>query len=235
MKTAFVIRHVAFEDLGSFQPVIEGFNYNIVWHEAGQKPLPQAALAADLLVVLGGPIGVYDSADYPCIHQEVALVRERLASDAPTLGICLGSQIMAAALGAKVYPGAAGKEIGWAPLTLTEEGQASTLAEIGPANTSVLHWHGDTFDLLPGMRLLASTPRYPHQAFSSGQRGLALQFHPEVTTQGLESWFIGHTGEIAATPGVSVAQLRADSERLAPALGFYGTRFLGRWLTDIAT
>lgn len=235
MKSAFVIRHVAFEDLGTFAPVLAALGYGVTWHEAGRYPLPRRdAAEADLLIVLGGPIGVGDRDDYPSIGEEIAAVRQRLAGDAPTLGICLGSQIMAAALGARVYPGANGKEIGWSPLRLTETGLAGPLAEIGPAATAVLHWHGDTFDLPSEARLLASTPPYAHQAFSVGRHGLALQFHPEVSATGLESWFIGHAVEIAATPGVSVAKLRADTVRHAPTLAHCGPRFFERWLTGVA-
>jgi GMP synthase (glutamine-hydrolysing) len=233
MKSAFVVRHVAFEDLGTFAAVLDGLGYQLIWHEAGQRPLTgRAAVDADLLIVLGGPIGVYDDADYPCMAEAVDVVRRRLSADAPTLGICLGSQIMAAALGARVHPGNAGKEIGWGPIELTDIGAAGPLAEIGPATTAVLHWHGDTFELPKGTQLLATTERYA-QAFSVGRRGLALQFHPEVTAAGLESWFIGHTAEIGSTPGVSVAQLRAATARHAPVLGECGPRFFARWLREV--
>lgn len=236
MKIALIIRHVAFEDLGTFQSVLENSNYRIVWHEAGQAILPmREAVEADLLVVLGGPIGVYESDIYPWVPAEIDAIRQRLAVDAPTLGICLGSQLMAAALGARVHPGKNGKEIGWSPLDLTPEGRAGAMAEIGPDKTAVLHWHGDTFDLPAGATLLASTGQYAHQAFSVGRRGLALQFHPEVSATGLESWFIGHTLEISTTPGISVPQLRADTVLHAPALGRSGPAMLRRWLADIGS
>jgi GMP synthase (glutamine-hydrolysing) len=235
MKSAVIVRHVAFEDLGTFEPVLASLAYRIVWHEAGRANLPaDLAMQADLLVVLGGPIGVYDTDDYPFMTQEIDVVRRRLAVDAPTLGICLGSQIMAAAMGAKVYPGSNGKEIGWSTLELTPDGAQGPLAEIGPDRTGVLHWHGDTFDLPAGACLLASTGQYRHQAFSIGRRGLALQFHPEVSATGLESWFIGHALEIASTPGLSVRQLRAETARHAPTLAQCGPAMLKRWLADIA-
>jgi len=232
MKTAFVVRHVAFEDLGSFGPVLDEMGFAVRWHEAGQRPLPaDVARSADLVVILGGPIGVYDVGDYPSLTEEIELTRWRLESNAPTLGICLGSQIMAAAAGAAVYPGRQGKEIGWDKIQLTCDGAESCLAEIGPDQTHVLHWHGDTFDLPIGARLLASTARYRNQAFSLG-RSLAVQFHPEVSASGLESWFIGHTMEIATTPDVSVAQLRADTARHAATLAQCGPRLLRRWISE---
>lgn len=235
MKTVFAIRHVAFEDLGSFGPELTGLGYDIRYHEAGQTPLDaEAALAADLLVVLGGPIGVYDEMDYPWLADEIAVVRRRLAIDAPILGICLGCQIMASALGARVFPGSAGKEIGWGKLALTQAGQQSPLAELSPELTSVLHWHGDTFGLPEGATLLAGSDFYPHQAFSVGRRGLALQFHPEVTPAGLESWFIGHALEIAGTPGITVPGLRAGTNLHGLGLVSQGKSFLRRWLDHIA-
>lgn len=100
----------------------------------------------------------------------------------------------------------------------------------GPESTSVLHWHGDTFDLPRGAALLASTEIYAQQAFAMGPNVLGLQFHPEVTAAGLEQWYIGHACEIVGTPGVKVNALRAESERLAPALKRNAVKFLREWL-----
>ncbi len=235
MKTALAIRHVSFEDLGTFATVLDAMNYRVDWHEAGISPLPrEAAMAADVVIILGGPIGVYEQADYPFLADEIELARQRIDADAPTLGICLGSQIMAAALGSTVYPGAQGKEIGWAPISLTVQGQAGSLAELHASRTKVLHWHGDTFDLPARATLLASTERYQNQAFSIGKRGLAVQFHPEVSAAGLERWLIGHTLEIATTPGVSVASLRADTAVATPALAGCGPKFFAKWLSEVS-
>ena len=234
MKTALAIRHVAFEDLGSFAPVLVRRGCHVVFREAGADDLAAIdPLGPDLLVVLGGPIGVYEDEDYPWVRDELALLERRLAADRPTLGICLGAQLMARALGAKVHPGGNGKEIGWSPLTLTAAGHNSALAHIGPDRTQVLHWHGDTFDLPAGATLLASTPRYAHQAFAYGRRALGLQFHPEVTACGLERWFIGHTCEIGAAPGVSVADLRAQTARHGAGLETRGPIFFQAWLEQI--
>jgi GMP synthase (glutamine-hydrolysing) len=208
--------------------------YQVEWHEAGMSPLSGNAASADLVVILGGPIGVYEEADYPFVTGEIELARQRIEADAPTLGICLGSQIMAAALGATVYPGAQGKEVGWSAIKLTALGESGPLAELGAARTKVLHWHGDTFDLPPRAQLLASSERYQNQAFAIGRRGLALQFHPEVSVAGLERWFIGHTLEISTTPGVSVSKLRADTAQAAPTLEACGPQFFARWLAEIS-
>ncbi len=230
-KRTLAIRHLAFEDLGTLAPVLERRGHEIVCREASQDDLAAIdPLAPDLLVVLGGPIGVYESAAYPFLEDEIRLLERRLAAHRPTLGICLGGQLIARALGARVYPGPA-KEIGWAPLALTEAGTASPLRHLG--DNPVLHWHGDTFDLPAGAALLASTPAFENQAFVWGERVLALQFHIEVTATGLERWFVGHAAEIAATPGVEVPMLRADSRRWAPPLEPLADRVFREWLDAV--
>jgi GMP synthase (glutamine-hydrolysing) len=224
------IRHVPFEDLGLLGPLLAARKHAIRYVEAPTADFgPLDALAPDLLVVLGGPIGVYENDRYPFIDAEVALLERRLAAGKPTLGICLGSQLMAKALGARVYPSGV-KEIGWAPLELTSEGAGSCLRHLA---TPVLHWHGDTFDLPAGAVRLASTPACRNQAFSAGRHALALQFHAEACGQPLEAWFVGHACEIAGTKGTSVPQLRADTQRFSPALEESGRACFGDWLSSV--
>ena len=229
MKTVLALRHVAFEDLGSFAPVLVERGYVLRFLDAGYDDLAQVdPLADDLLVVLGGPIGVYEDKAYPFIRDELKLLRTRLDAGRAVLGICLGCQLLAQALGGKVYPGRH-KEIGWAPLTLTAAGLDGPLAALADG-TPVLHWHGDTFDLPVGAVLLASTNAYPHQAFAWGQCVLGLQFHLETTARGLERWFIGHASEIAHTPDLSVSALRAATARHADLAETHGQRGLNAWL-----
>jgi GMP synthase (glutamine-hydrolysing) len=233
MKHAVVIRHLAFEDLGSLDEVLKQKDYVVSYLEAGRDNFAEVApLTPDLLVILGGPISANDEQDYPFIADEISLVKHRLADDLPTLGICLGAQIMARALGAKVYPGSK-KEIGWLPLDLSNAGLGSSLAHLASDKTSMFHWHGDTFDLPNGSILLASTANYENQAFSWGRCGLALQFHPEVTASGLEYWFIGHAGEINATPDLTVGSLREDTARHVACLEKQATRFWLDWLKSV--
>ena len=140
-----VLQHLAFEDLGTFAPILLEAGWTIqACHVADGLPDARDWRDADLCIVLGGPMGVHDGAAYPFLSRELELVRSRLGEGRPLLGICLGAQLMAQALGAAVYAGKA-KEIGWGGLQLTEAGAASPLAALRGA--PVLHWHGDTFDL----------------------------------------------------------------------------------------
>jgi GMP synthase (glutamine-hydrolysing) len=230
--TALAIRHVPFEDLGSFAPVLRERGFAIAYRDAGLDDLGARDIVdADLLIVLGGPIGVYETKGYPFLKDEIAAVERRLKVGRPVLGLCLGAQIMAKALGARVYQGKR-KELGWSPLLLTDAGRKSALGELGP-RTSVLHWHGDTFDLPRGAELLASTPLYENQAFSWRDHALALQCHIETTVRGLERWFIGHTLEIATSRGVKLEELRRDTRRLGPRLAERGPRVLKAWLDGL--
>ena len=228
MPTAVALRHVPFEDLGLLGPLLERRGWRVSYRDAAVDSF--ADVDADLLIVLGGPIGAYEDAAYPWLADELRATERHLAAGLPTLGICLGSQLMARALGARVYPGHA-KEIGWSPLLLTDAGRRSCLAAVGDA--AVLHWHGDTFDLPEGATLLASTALYPNQAFAWKGRALALQFHLEATAAGLERWYIGHAAEIAATPDIDVASLRAAAHRHAPVLAPPAEHVFGAWLDGI--
>jgi GMP synthase (glutamine-hydrolysing) len=232
MKTAIAIRHVHFEDLGSLEPALERAGYQIRYADCGVDDI--AALdpvAPDLVVVLGGPIGAYEDDLYPSLKHELNLLETRLGANRPTIGICLGAQLMARALGARVYPTGL-KEIGWGQLILRPAGCESALRHLGQDDTAVLHWHGDTFDLPTGATLLASTEICANQAFSWSRNALAFQFHPEATASRLEQWFIGHACEIAATK-LSVATLRADTLRHAKRLEIQARKCFAEWLTSI--
>jgi GMP synthase (glutamine-hydrolysing) len=230
--TALAIRHVPFEDLGSFAPVLRERGFAVAYRDAGLDDLGARDLVdADLLIVLGGPIGVYETRDYPFLKGEIAIIERRLRAGRPVLGLCLGAQLMAKALGARVYKGKR-KELGWSPLELTDLGRKSALAELG-ARTAVLHWHGDSFDLPHDAALLGSTRLYANQAFAWRRHALGLQCHIETTTRGLERWFVGHAVEIAGTRGVDAAKLRRETRRLGPRLEERGPRVLKAWLDGL--
>ena len=233
-RTVLALRHLAFEDLGLLDPLLRRRGATqIAYHDAGVDALAGIDLdAVDLLVVLGGPIGAHDDALYPWLADEFALVRQRLASGRPLLGICLGAQLMARALGATVAPMAHGrKEIGFGPVQLTAAGRASPLAALhGP---SVLHWHGDQFALPPGTASLAETALCPHQAFMAGPNAMAWQFHLEADPRRIEQWLVGHAAELSQAH-VDIPALRRDAAVHGPGLAAALEHVLHAWLDGLA-
>lgn len=226
--TVYAIQHLAFEDLGAWEDVFYQLGLRVRYFEAGIDDLRKAYEYTGLTIILGGPIGVYETEDYPFLQQEIDLLKVRLEKNLPTLGICLGAQLIAHALGAKVYAGHS-KEIGWSKLSLpaTENNPLQALEDI-----EVLHWHGDTFDLPEQAELLASSYLYPNQAFRLGSNILALQFHPEVASDSLEKWLIGHTCELRKAQ-INIPALRADHQRYAPALEQAASSVLMHYLENL--
>lgn len=226
MKSLLAIRHVPFEDLGCLEAPLTEAGYAIRYVDAPTADFTHLARANwGLLVVLGGPIGVNEQHDYPFLGEELRLLETRLKHQSPTLGICLGSQLMAHALGARIHKNRS-VEIGWKSLILTHAGHDSCLQHF---HKPVFHWHGDSFDLPAGARNLASTDLCMNQAFSVGSSVLGLQFHPEVTARGLEQWYVGHTGELRSH-GLSPAKLREEATLFAPQLAHQSIAFLQDWL-----
>jgi len=234
-RRVLALRHLAFEDLGLLAPLLRERGYDhIEYRDAGVDAFAPAAEADafDLVVVLGGPIGAEDGAMYPFLDDELRLIERRLAREQPLLGICLGAQMMARALGARVRPMVHGrKEIGFGPIELTAAGHDSPLAAL-PAGVPVLHWHGDQFELPAGVPSLAATALCPHQAFLAGPAALGLQFHLEADPRRIEQWLVGHAGELGQA-GIDIAALRRDAvlhgSALAPALG----RLLDAWFARL--
>lgn len=231
-KQVVAIRHVAFEDLGAFAEPLDAAGYSVRYLEPGDLvAAAQAARDTDLLVVLGGPIGVYEDSEYPFLAAEIAIITERLALMRPVLGICLGAQLMARALGAQVFSGPSGKEIGWHPIELTDDGRSGPLRHL--AGVHVLHWHGDTFSLPPSATRLASTSKYANQAFSVGRHALGFQFHPEADGAGFERWLVGHACEIATAGVATPSRLRDDAARYGRFAGQAGKLCLRDWLAGL--
>lgn len=232
MKKVLAIKHVAFEDLGSWENILKK-NYKIQYMDSVNPQISSLKNEEiDLLVILGGPIGVYQEKEYPFIKNEISLLANRLKQDLPTLGICLGSQLMARALGSKVYPNHT-KEIGWDTLKLTEKGKKSCVKHLSADLTSMFHWHGDTFDLPEGAELLASTTNCQNQIYSWGKNGLAFQCHPEITSNHLEYWWIGHAAELSHN-NLSPVTLRNESAKLAPQLEQQASHCLQSWVESLA-
>jgi GMP synthase (glutamine-hydrolysing) len=230
-RRTYVVRHLAFEDLGLWQAQLADPTGSVRYFQAGVDDLsPCLADSPDLLVVLGGPIGVYETEQYPFLVEERALIQKRMERTAPLLGICLGAQLIAAAAGARVYPSGV-KEIGWGPIALTAAGEGSCLHHLQSSAYTVLHWHGDTFDLPRDATLLASTSLVKHQAFSIGDAVLGLQFHVEADPAWLEAWLIGHTCELAQA-GIKPADLRRATASLPSAQRENSELVLRSWLAQ---
>jgi GMP synthase (glutamine-hydrolysing) len=229
-RTTLALRHVHFEDLGTLEPVLCDRGYAVRYADPSVEDLARLdVLAPDLLVVLGGPIGAFDDALHPFVAAEAELVRRRIASGRPILGICLGAQLMARALGASVAPMGV-KEIGFGPLTLTAEGRASPLAALD--SVPVLHWHGDQFEIPRGAANLAGTAVCAHQAFSVGTAVLGLQFHLEAEPAMLERWLVGHACELAQAR-IDPRLLRAQALQHGARLERAAREVLVLWLQTI--
>lgn len=230
-RTALAIRHVHFEDLGLFEDGLAEAGYALRYLDVGVDDLESLdPVAPDLLVVLGGPIGVYETETYPFVAEELRILGKRLRARRPTLGLCLGAQLMAAALGARVAP-MGHKEIGFSPLALGEAGRAGPLRHL--EGVAVLHWHGDAFEIPAGADSLAATALCPTQAFAAGPNLLGLQFHPEVdATAGIERWLVGHAAELA-NAGIDPRSLREQASRHGPALREAARRMIAEWLGGV--
>jgi GMP synthase (glutamine-hydrolysing) len=222
MKRAIVLQHAAFEGPARIADLVAAHGYEIETRALHRgDPVPAALAPGDLHVVMGGPRGVgeRDRPEYSFLRDEIGLLRSCIAADAPVLGICLGAQLLAHAAGARVHPmtgGADGSrryEVGWAPVRFRLDEADDALSGL-PAEAPVLHWHGDTFALPAGARLLASTAICPNQAFRLRRRIFGLQFHCEVEHEHVEA-FLGADADfvVLANGGDGVARLRADTAR----------------------
>lgn len=230
MKTAIAIRHIHFEDIGTLDTVFSDYGYKVEYIDLmlGELVSPNIQ-QADLLIILGGPIGAYDEKAYPFLEDEMAIIHQWLQARKPMLGICLGAQLIARVLGAKVSPLGV-KEIGFSPLTLTTSGRDSPLSIL--EDVPVLHWHGDQFDIPDGCVLLASTPVCANQAFSFGTNVLALQFHLEFDERRVEQWLVGHASELGQT-NLDPRKLRADAASFGKHLAIVASSVLANWLRQL--
>jgi GMP synthase (glutamine-hydrolysing) len=230
-RSAIALRHVEYEDLGLLAQVLRDAGWDAAYREAPTD--------ADLLIVLGGPFGAYETQTYPFLGNEIAILKRRLAKNLPTLGICLGAQLMAKALGGRVFAGPV-KEVGWGQVDLTAAGRASCLLPLAEDGAKVVHWHGDTFDLPAGAARLASNVNYQNQAFAFGDRALALQFHLEADADVLEKWYIGYAQDLSQDLGngqdldhTSAAEFRAQTKNVAPGSGARAAKIFSAWLAQI--
>ncbi|HYO69936.1 MAG TPA: glutamine amidotransferase [Archangium sp.] len=210
---AVVMQHEEHEGPGLLGPALEAAGFKLVKRFRGVK---REDLNAELVVVLGGPMGVYEVDRHPFLGEELALVTERLALGLPVLGLCLGAQVLAAAAGSEVFIGKNGLEVGVAPVRWTKEALADpVIAGVRP-RTLVAHWHQDTFKAVPNATLLASTDRYTQQAFRLGD-SYGFQFHLELTADELERWFTQGAEELVELYEKDLDDLRSQLPKLRSA------------------
>jgi len=196
------------EHLGYFEELAERMGISVSYRRLWKGDSLEGALSHDFIVILGGPMSVNDTAEYPYLREEVELIRKALSSGKKLLGICLGAQLMAKALNSKVFPGDV-KEIGWYPVELTEEAREDEIFSRFPQSFEVFQWHGETFDLPPGTVHIAQSQFYPNQAFRIG-KSYALQFHFEVTAEMVKDW----SREVPELRGEILSNLEEKIERL---------------------
>jgi GMP synthase (glutamine-hydrolysing) len=222
MKRAVILTHEEFEGPARIaEPIArEGYALDLRALHRGDD-VPSNLDDGDLLVVMGGPMGVGDieSPEYPFLSKEVELLRRRIERDSPVLGICLGAQLLAHAAGAAVAPmmTADGRnrsyEVGWGPVAFDVDGSDGVLDGI-PTEAIMLHWHGDAFDLPVGARRLASTPTCTNQGFRLGRHLFGLQFHCETSAEDIEA-FLREDGAfvVKANGEGGVEQVRRETTR----------------------
>lgn len=221
---AVVLQHAPSEGPGRLGRALEaaGVALRVVRADLGE-PVPEALGAASSLIVLGGPMGAYETARYPHLGAEIALIEHAIARSAPVLGVCLGSQLLATALGARVYTGER-PEIGWGEVWLGDEAASDPLFTSLPRRFGALHWHNDLFDLPSGARSLASSALTAHQAFGLGDRVYGLLFHLEPDAAQVKAMASESADELRAAGVDSSALARAaelgaaEAERVAGAL-----------------
>lgn len=227
-KTVCVLQHVQGETPGLIADALAQHAVEVKWVRPFRGERIPARLDRESgLVVMGGPMGVYEQHQHPFLRQEIALIEQTLGEAKPILGVCLGSQLLAATLGARVAPGPQ-KEIGWHPITLRPSAAEDRLWRGMPASFMGFHWHGDVFDLPRGTVRLAESELTAHQAFRYGQSAYGFLFHAEVKPPMVQGMVREFRGELEAAGLVGEEILAAASQHL-PALQEIGTTVFGRW------
>jgi GMP synthase (glutamine-hydrolysing) len=229
-----LFHHTLANDSGTIGRVLERFGASCTYVPVAISDLSVFdPLEPDLLVVLGGAPGVYQSNDYPFLKEEVRILEKRLAHDKPTLGICLGAQLMAAALGASNFKGQQGSERGWSDIQITPEGQNSPVAVFDHSKTKVMQWHQDTFDLPDGATLLATGDVYRNQIFSWGKNALGFQCHIEVSAEIIHQGLAVRLAHEVAAGRLDLAKLRKETAEHLPTLVTQTEIFLQNWFKQI--
>jgi len=199
-------QHVSFEGLGCIEQWITEHNHSLSYTRFQEDYLLPDVDSIDWLIVMGGPMSVYDESVYPWLSEEKAFIRNAIDKGKTVIGICLGSQLIAEVLGAKVYPNNQ-KEIGWFDVTLSETALKFPMFLNFGKLFQVFHWHGDTYDIPEGSTGLISSAVCPNQAFLYNDNVLGLQFHLEVTLESLQSMVDHGTDELIACDTIQSAEV----------------------------
>ncbi len=231
-----VLQHIACEHPGVFSDVMDERDVEAVPVELDEGEALPDWREFDAVLAMGGPMGAYEEAGHPWLSAEKALIREAVEDGRPFMGVCLGVQLLASALGAEVKA-MEQAEVGLLPVKLTVEGRAHPLFAGMPEPLVSLQWHGDTFELPRGATLLASSPAAPHQAFQAGEAAFGIQFHLEVTPEMAREWakVPAYRESLAGTLGEERgAAFLAEVSRRAPELRPGARRLFENWL-DLAS
>ncbi len=229
------LQHLACEHPGAFTDVLREREVELVTVELDEGARPPDWRAFDAVLAMGGPMSVNDEAEHPWLVEEKALVRDAVAAGRGFLGVCLGSQLLASALGARVYPAPA-PEVGLLAVTRTAEGSSDTVLGALEEPLVTLQWHGDTFELPDGAELLASSPAVANQAFRWGRAAYGVQFHLEVTGEMAREWGAvpAYRASLRATLGEEQgAAFLAECERRAGELAAQAKVLVARWLDAV--
>ncbi|WP_022846190.1 glutamine amidotransferase [Desulfurobacterium sp. TC5-1] len=218
MKALFV-KNIEIEGPGTLAPLFERKGVKVETIDAFRGETVDSVDDYEFITILGGPMGVYEADKYPFLNSEFKLVEEAIKKNKRVVGICLGAQIIAHVLGARVYKGEMGKEIGWYELYPQNEFEFLYRHKM-----EVFEWHGDTFDLPEGATKLASTPLYPNQAFRLN-RAVGLQYHIEVTKEDIEKW-IGAYREEVVSEGLTPEQILGNDDKKWEMLKVYSSVFV---------
>lgn len=233
--TCLVVQHVEPEHLYVLGDALAdaGVAVDIRRTYAGE-PLPTDVGGFAGLVVMGGPMSAHNDRGFPTRQAELDLLADAIAREVPTLGVCLGAQLLALAGGGRVFPGTNGPEVGWAPIEFTELAADDALLSGLPDRLKVLHWHEDTFEFPPGGVPLAASSRYRAQAFRIGPRAWGLQFHLEVDDAAVAA-FLDTFGQDVVNAGTSAEEIETESREALEDLTPHRARVLARFADLVAT
>lgn len=223
-------QHVPFEGLGNMEDWFQANGHDLSATRFYRDDALPELENIDGIIVMGGPMGVDDERVYPWLAAEKKFIAHAVARGVKVLGICLGAQLIASVLGAKVYANA-NKEIGWFPLHLTPDGLACPWLAGFPQELMVFHWHGDTFDLPEGAKHLAQSSACRHQAFSYRNHVLALQFHLDVKSDNIAEWIENGQSEMIVAPYIQTVQQMLARRNQLIEIKKYMWRILDRFLT----